>query len=73
MGNNAPDGIFTPIVVVTRNVLGEKEFNKLRGKGISLHSQVIKEFCKTVGADNKQCQGLIRLAKTNGGKLGFLS
>ena len=34
---------------------------------------VIKEFCKTVGANTKVQQGLIRLAKTNGGKLGFLA
>ena len=34
---------------------------------------VIKEFCKNVGASTKTQQGLIRLAKTNGGKLGFLA
>jgi len=34
---------------------------------------VIKEFGKNVGVDNKQVQGLIRLAKQNGEKLGFLS
>ena len=72
-GNSAEDGIFTPIVKVTRNIMGAKEFNKLRGKGISLHSQVITEFCKQIGADNKRKQGLIRQAKKNGEKLGFLS
>ena len=35
--------------------------------------QVITEFCKTIGADSKQRQGLIRLAKKNGEKLGFLA
>lgn len=35
--------------------------------------QVITEFCKTIGADAKQRQGLIRLAKKNGEKLGFLA
>ena len=35
--------------------------------------QVITEFCKTIGADPKQRQGLIRLAKKNGEKLGFLA
>ena len=34
---------------------------------------VIKTFCKEIGAEQKQIQGLIRLAKANGGKLGFLS
>lgn len=35
--------------------------------------QVITEFCKSIGADPKQRQGLIRLAKKNGEKLGFLA
>ena len=34
---------------------------------------VIKEFGKEIGADNKQVQGVIRLAKKNGEKLGFLA
>ena len=34
---------------------------------------VIKNFCKNIGADQKQIQGLIRLAKQNGGRLGFLA
>ena len=34
---------------------------------------VIKEFGKSIGVDNKQVQGLIRLAKKNGEKLGFLA
>jgi hypothetical protein len=33
-------GPFAPLVVVTRNVMGKKEFNKFRGKAISVHSQV---------------------------------
>jgi len=74
MGNkNAGKGIFAPVVVVTRNIIGVKQFNQLRGKGIALHSQVITEFCKSIGADAKQRQGLIRLAKKNGEKLGFLA
>jgi hypothetical protein len=39
MGNKGAGGPFAPLVVVVRNVVGEKEFNKLRGKAISLHSQ----------------------------------
>ncbi len=39
MGNKGAGGPFAPLVVVVRNIVGEKEFNKLRGKAISLHSQ----------------------------------
>eukprot|EP00897_Mesotaenium_endlicherianum_P002077 jgi/Mesen1/1898/ME000143S00952 len=74
MGNaHAGTGVFAPIVVVVKNAMGQKQFNQLRGKGIALHSQVITEFCKSIGADAKQRQGLIRLAKKNGEKLGFLA
>ena len=34
---------------------------------------VIKSFGKRIGADGKQVQGLVRLAKQNGEKLGFLA
>jgi len=73
MGNKGAGGPFAPIVVVARNIIGEKDFNQIRGKAISLHSQVIKEFCSQFGVDNKQVQGLIRLAKKNGEWLGFLA
>ena len=39
----------------------------------SILCAVIKEFGKNIGAEQKQVQGLIRLAKQNGEKLGFLS
>ncbi|XP_038875853.1 protein PROTON GRADIENT REGULATION 5, chloroplastic-like [Benincasa hispida] len=70
---NEGKGVFAPLVVVTRNIIGKKRFNQLRGKAIALHSQVITEFCKSIGADGKQRQGLIRLAKKNGERLGFLA
>ncbi|KAD5803616.1 hypothetical protein R6Q59_024166 [Mikania micrantha] len=74
MGNvNEGKGLFAPLVVITRNIVGKKRFNQLRGKAIALHSQVITEFCKSIGADAKQRQGLIRLAKKNGERLGFLA
>ncbi|KAL4562354.1 hypothetical protein LXL04_034556 [Taraxacum kok-saghyz] len=58
MGNvNEGKGPFAPVVVVTRNIVGKKRFNQLRGKAIALHSQVITEFCKSIGADSKQRQG----------------
>ncbi|KAB2599891.1 protein PROTON GRADIENT REGULATION 5 [Pyrus ussuriensis x Pyrus communis] len=70
---NEGKGVFAPLVVVTRNIVGKKRFNQIRGKAIALHSQVITEFCKSIGADAKQRQGLIRLAKKNGERLGFLA
>ncbi|KAJ4967719.1 hypothetical protein NE237_014420 [Protea cynaroides] len=70
---NEGKGLFAPVVVVARNIIGKKRFNQLRGKAIALHSQVITEFCKSIGADAKQRQGLIRLAKKNGERLGFLA
>ncbi|KIY97161.1 Protein PROTON GRADIENT REGULATION 5 Flags: Precursor [Monoraphidium neglectum] len=73
LGNKGAGGPFAPLVVVVRNIVGEKEFNKLRGKAISVHSQVIKDFCKQVGVDNKQVQAVVRLAKKNGEWLGFLA
>lgn len=39
MGNKGDTGPFAPLVRAARNVIGKKEFNKLRGKAISLHSQ----------------------------------
>lgn len=39
MGNKATGGPFSPLVNVVRGIVGEKDFNKLRGKAISLHSQ----------------------------------
>lgn len=41
MGNiNEGKGLFAPLVIVSRNIIGKKRFNQLRGKAISLHSQV---------------------------------
>jgi hypothetical protein len=41
MGNvNEGKGLFAPLVVVVRNIVGRKRFNQLRGKAIALHSQV---------------------------------
>ena len=73
MGNNAPTGPFTPIVLFGKQLLGEKTFNKIRGKGISIHSQVIGYFCTYTGTPRKMNQLLIKKAKVNGGRLGFLN
>lgn len=37
---NEGKGLFAPVVVVTRQIIGRKRFNQLRGKAIALHSQV---------------------------------
>jgi hypothetical protein len=73
MGNNAPEGPFTPIVLAGKVVLGEKTFNKIRGKLISYHSQVITEFCEDFGVPRQMRGALIKKAKLTGGDLGFLN
>lgn len=73
MGKKAKFGPFTPAVLIARLVLGEKRLNKIRGKAISLHSQVITAFCDFTGAGPRMRQALIREAKENGSTLGFLS
>merc|ERR1711968_152384 len=67
MGNNAP------IVPTAKSVMGDKQFNKLRGKGISLHSDAIGTFSDWAGVPRQLRQSLIKKAKTNGGLLGFLN
>mmetsp|Transcript_54509 Transcript_54509/g.133646 ORF Transcript_54509/g.133646 Transcript_54509/m.133646 type:complete len:135 (+) Transcript_54509:298-702(+) len=73
MGKVAKFGPFSPIVVLTRLFIGEKNLNKLRGKAISLHSQAITNFCEYVGTGGKIRANLIKTAKENGSTLGFLS
>merc|ERR1712228_945450 len=41
------DGIFTHLVLTAKKVLGEEQLNKLRAKGISIHSDAIKSFVET--------------------------
>ena len=71
MGKMAKFGIFSPAVYGSKIVLGQDKLNKIRGKGISLHSQAIGEFCQWAGAYHLRTR-LIKLAKTNGDILGFL-
>jgi len=73
MGNNAPDGPFTPIVLGAKVVLGEKLLNKIRGKAISYHAQFITEFCDDFGVAREVRGALVKKAKVTGGLLGFLS
>ncbi|CAM9174450.1 unnamed protein product [Laminaria digitata] len=72
MGKVSKFGIFSPAVVGAKIALGESRLNKLRGKVIALHSQVITEYCRWVGAPSKVRGLLIRKAKRNGDDLGFL-
>jgi hypothetical protein len=65
-------GVFSPGVYAGRILLGDKSLEKVRGQGISLHSQAITEFCVFVGATAKMRGLLIKKAKTNGDLLGFL-
>lgn len=73
MAKVAKFGPFTPAVLLTKVVLGDKQLNKIRGKAIALHSQAITAFCEFTGAGPKMRQALIRQAKDNGNTLGFLS
>ena len=36
-------------------------------------ASLVRNICKEIGADGKVRQGLIRTAKNNGGRLGFLA
>lgn len=71
MGKKAKFGVFSPAVYATKTLLGEKKLNSIRGKGISLHSQAIGNFCGWVGATHLRVP-LIQKAKKNGDTLGFL-
>ena len=72
MASMAKFGVFSPAVYAGRIILGDKRLEKVRGQGISLHSQAITEFCVFVGATPKMRGLLIKKAKTNGDTLGFL-
>ena len=71
MGSQAKFGVFSPAVYAAKIALGQEKLNKLRGKGISLHSQAIGDFCEWAGAYHLRTR-LIKKAKTNGDILGFL-
>ena len=65
--------MFAPLVISLKNAMGNKEFLKLRGKAIALHSQVITQFCDQFGIDRTYRQNLIRVARDNGKALGLLA
>lgn len=45
--DTSKDGLFAPLVLFAKKVLGESRLNKIRGKVIGKHSQVIGEFVAT--------------------------
>ena len=65
--------MFAPIIVLVRNQIGKAKFNQIRGKAIALHCKTITNFCNQAGMDSSQRQNLIRLAKSNGKRLGLLA
>ena len=65
--------MFAPIVVLLRDRMGKVKFNKLRGEAIKLHSQVISNFCESIGIERNTRQNMIRTARDNGKKLGLLA
>lgn len=50
-GNSHKSGVFSPIVVAAGAVLGEGTLNKVRGKVIAIHSDLIKDFVNTADSD----------------------
>ena len=65
--------MFAPLVILLRDSLGKAKFNKIRGKAIALHCQTITNFCNQFGINSSQRQSWIRLAKSNGQRLGLLA
>ena len=65
--------MFGSIVILVRQAMGTQRFNRTRGKIIGLHCKTITNFCNFAGIDSKERQRLIRLAKSNGKRLGFMA
>uniref|UniRef100_A0A7S1N7I6 Uncharacterized protein n=1 Tax=Eutreptiella gymnastica TaxID=73025 RepID=A0A7S1N7I6_9EUGL len=65
-------GIFAWAILLGYGLLGETFVGRVRGKGISIHSGVINDFCKRFNIPNGLRQKYIQTAKRNGHDLGFL-
>jgi hypothetical protein len=61
------EGIFSPLVQLSKTVLGEKKLNSLRAKAIGLHADVIGKFVDYAGTSfgNAVLKTLFSLADTN--------
>lgn len=57
-GASHKSGIFSPLVLAAKDVLGEERLNKIRGNAISLHSDVISRFVDT--AETEFGQSILR-------------
>ena len=58
--------LFSPIVFITRKLLGDKKFIAIRTWTIKKHIEIINKFSKLINLNNKGRQNLILLAKRNG-------
>ena len=56
--NPHKEGVFSPIVVAAGTILGEESLNKIRGKVIAIHSDLIKSFVDT--ADSSFGQSVLK-------------
>ena len=45
------EGVFSPIVLFAKRIIGETELNKIRASTISLHSDVISDFVRKSDSD----------------------
>ena len=50
-GNPHKEGVFSPIVIAAGTILGDEQLNKIRGKVIGLHSDLIKSFVNTADSE----------------------
>merc|ERR1719311_216371 len=71
-GRKVKEGPFSWLCYLGSFVLGETTFNKIRGKLIAAHSQIITKFVANMELSAKTRGNLIKLAKKNGDELGFL-
>ena len=62
------EGLFSPLVLLAKDVLGEKELNQIRGKAIGLHSDVIGKFVDTADSSfgNQALKALFKIADKDG-------
>jgi hypothetical protein len=66
------DGIFSPVILAAKHILGDEELNKIRAKGISLHSEVISSFVDTYDSTFGKAiakQFFVMMDKNKDGKL----
>jgi len=66
------DGLFAWSILVGYGLFGEQFIQRVRGKGIQLHSQAINSFCQRYAIPSQMKQKYIQTAKRNGHDLGFL-